>query len=288
MWTRDVLRSSGGFLLAAATCCAVSLSPLVGQEVSVRGKLIKNGETTDLPYVYVYAEKDGFYDDNDPTWSVVFAAEPVEARDVDSPFMDFSFMRIGITRTSEFDDKPTLRAYSQEFKLSGDAGSVSGGTYPEVVLETAGPDLFAGRIWLPESIEIFDDTFQYDFTFSTALTDPDAPIGEALPPGGGEPGKAYVAWVKAVHSGDVEELKKVVPPEMAEMLEAEMLATENFHEQIEFMQAMTPTDIKILSGSSDGSTAVLKVEGMLDQEKMEMEITMNREGRFWVVGAQSM
>ena len=64
------------------------------EEASVTGTLTANGETVGLPHVYVYAEEKGFYDDKDPTWKVVFAAQPIEERKLDSFFVDFPYVKI--------------------------------------------------------------------------------------------------------------------------------------------------------------------------------------------------
>ena len=152
------------------------------EEANVTGTLTANGESVELPYVY--AEEKGFYDDKDPTWKVVFAAQPIEERELDSFFVDFPYVKIGITHTAEFEGEAGIRAYSQDVKLSG---NISGSPYPELELKSSGPEGFSGRIYLPEAAKFFEDTYQYDFTFSAPLSDLNAPIGDPLPSGGGAP-----------------------------------------------------------------------------------------------------
>ena len=250
------------------------------EEANVTGTLTANGESVELPYVYVYAEEKGFYDDKDPTWKVVFAAQPIEERELDSFFVDFPYVKIGITHTAEFEEEAGIRAYSQDVKLPGKAGNISGTPYPELELKSSGPEGVSGRIYLPEAAKFFEDTYQYDFTFSAPLSDLNAPIGDPLPSGGGAPGQAYIAWVDAVHSGDPERLKALVSAEMAKMLDT-MPAAE-VAEELKLMKSMTPTDLKILSGSSDGKTAILEVEGKMDGEKLRGEINVVKEGEHWM------
>ena len=52
-------------------------------ESSVNGTLTANGKKMELPYVFVYAEEKGFYDEKDPTWRVIFAEKPIEIRELD-------------------------------------------------------------------------------------------------------------------------------------------------------------------------------------------------------------
>ena len=139
---------------------ALWLSTIVwAEEASVTGTLTANGETVELPHVYVYAEEKGFYDDKDPTWKVVFAAQPIEERELDSFFVDFPYVKIGITHTAEFDEEARIRASSQDVKLPGKTGNISGNPYPELEWESSGPEVFAGRIYLPEANKFFDDTY---------------------------------------------------------------------------------------------------------------------------------
>ena len=273
--------SSTAWSIGTIPVFALWFVPMVwAEEASVTGTLKANGGTVELPHVYVYAEEKGFYDEKDPTWKIIFAAQPIEERDLDGFFMDFPYVRIGITHTAEFDEQPTIQVYSQDIKLPGKPGNISGTPYPDLQLENSGPEVFAGRVFLAKEAEFFEDTYQYDFTFRAPLSDPKAPIGDPLPADGGEPGRAYIAWVEAGHSGDPQRLKPLVSPEMAEMMDAKDAA--EVAEELEFLKLMTPTDLKILSGSSDGETAILEVEGLVEGEKIRGEITLIKEGQHWL------
>jgi hypothetical protein len=264
------------FLVLAVTP-SLSVCHAGEDEAWVEGTLVANGEAIELPYVYVYAKSEGFYDEADPTWELIFVDRPIEEREVDDPIWGAAYVSLGVTRTAEFGDEPELQVYSQDIRFSAEqAGNISGGTYPTIELSEAGPERFVGRVYHTEEQEFFDDTFTYDFKFSAPLSDPNAPIGEALPAGGGEPGRAYLAWVEAIHAGDIERLKTMVPAEQAEAFESE-----DIQEELEFMKLMTPTDVKILGGSSDGETAILQVTGMMDGEAIEAEVTLTRSDGHW-------
>ncbi len=262
---------------------ALAGSAVAGEEPSVKGTFTANDKDVSLPYVYVYQLEKGFYNDSDPTWKLLFVEHPIAERDVDEHVWDSAYLELGITKTAEFGGEPKLQVYSQSIRFSADsAGNVSGGTYPELALESSGPERFAGRVYLKEPQTIFDDTFMYDLTFSAPLSDPDAPIGEALAEGGGEPGNAYLAWVAAVHSGDLARLKELVPPERAAQMDDEEVKA-----SLEFIQAMTPTEVTVLGGSSDGDTAILKVTGVMDGEAVKGEVTMQKMGDRWIAAGSS-
>ena len=278
-WRRAHLWS---WCLVAGVSASVAWSmcgPAVAAEGgTVSGTLKANGKTVALPYVYAYALDKGFYDESDPAWKLIFVEHPIAERDVDEHIWDAAYVELAITKTAEFGDKPEYQVYSQNIRFSADSGgNVSGGEYPKLELKSAGPDRLAGRVYHTEEQTVFDDKFQYDFTFSAPLSNPNAPLGEVLPAGGGEPGQAYVTWVKAIHAGNLEQLKRLVPPEMAARL-----AGDEGKEGLEMMQAMTPTQVRVLSGSSDGATAILKVEGQMDGEKVAGEVTLERHGDHWL------
>lgn len=268
-------------VMCGVVIVVVAATGVVGGEGSagtVTGSMVVNGQEISLPYVYAVRLEEGFYDPADPAWRVVFVSEPVDERDLDGALWDVSMLEVLITETAEFDDEPTLQVYAQNMRMPELAsGNVSGGTYPELEMRTTGPDRFAGRVFHTGMQEIFDDTFTYDLTFDAPFSDPNAPIGDLLPEGGGEPGAAYLAWVEAIHSGDLDRLRAIVPPDMAAQL-----SEPGAEDEIEFMRMMTPTDVTIVGGSTDGETAVLDVEGLMDGEKVEGEITLQKMGEHWL------
>jgi hypothetical protein len=283
MWKGDELMASIRMSAVVFLGLLIVASAAVADEpaASVAGYFVANGEKVELPFVYVYAEKHGFYDEADPTWSLLFVEHAIEERELDDTVWGAAYIRLGITETSEFDDEPTLQVYSQDIRFSGEqAGNISGGTYPELEITTTGPDRFTGRVHHPEAQEFFDDTLQFDFTFDIPLSDPFAPIGGALPAGGGEPGAAFAAWCDAVHAGDMARLKTLMPAEQVAMLDGE--DEEQIREDLEFMKMMTPTEIEVLGGSSDGETAILEVKGSMDGEEVMGEVTMAFTDGRWV------
>ena len=270
-------------LLTVAIAGGPAATSPSAEEATVSGTMTANGAVVKLPFVYVWALEKGFYEESDPTWRILFVEHAIAERDLDDMVSDTAYVELGITKTAEFGDQPELQVYSQSIKLAADSGgNISGGTYPKLELTSAGPESFAGRVWLPDPMEFFDDTIQYDFTFSAPLSHPNAPVGDPLPAGGGEPGAAYLAWVAAVHSGDLAKIKAMVPAEMAAELDGE-----DAKAGIEMLAILTPTDVKILGGSSDGKTAVLQVEGMMDTEKVKGEVTLDKMEGHWVASKSS-
>ena len=54
------------------------------------------------------------------------------------------------------------------------------------------------------------------------------------------------------------------------------------------MQLMTPKKAEIVSGSTDGDTAILNVTVTIEGETGDAEITMTKMGEFWIPTNMSM
>ena len=253
----------------------VATGPLAAQQPGrIDGTLTVNGESIPLTHALIYAEEEGFYQPDDPTWTLVLTSSELSPRDADDMFIDPS-LRIGITWTAEFGDEPQLEILSQTMRV-GDV-SASGGTYPSLEISSRSEDAWIGRVFHAEEQEFFDDTYRYDLRFHAPMVDPNAMTGEPLPDGGGEPGAAYLRWTEAIHSGDLDALRDLVPEEMAAMLDEPDAA-----ESLEMMAMMTPTNVRILEGAIDGDEAMLRIEGTMEGEAVTGEITMTRQGEHWL------
>jgi hypothetical protein len=133
---------------------------------SASGELRIDDQVIEIRHVYAQRQPKGFYNDNDPTWTLLFSPVAIPLRKLDNHFLDPS-LRIGLTLTSTFDDTPTLSVLSQDI-YHGQA-SMSGGKYPELDLQESGPDTFSGRLFLPQPISFFDSTIHYDIAFSVTV-----------------------------------------------------------------------------------------------------------------------
>lgn len=272
-----------------------SFSVLVGANDSggmVEGVFTFNDEKVELPYVYIWPLAGGCYDEADPAWRLLFVDRPIQERELDAIPRNGAFVSLGVTKTIGFPDEPEfdepqIKICSQYFRESADiGGNSSGGVDPTIEFSEPLPGKFSGRVYHDGPQEFSDDTLHYDFTFSASLSDPNAPIGDPLPAGGGEPGAAYLAWCDAVHSGDIEKFRPLLPAEQVAMLDDPQAQAE-FSEALEFMQAMTPKDLEILGGSSDGETAILNVTGTIEGEALKGEITLTRHGDKWMSSGDS-
>lgn len=116
-----------------------------------------------------------------------------------------------------------------------------------------------------------------------------APAGKALPAGGGEPGKVFMANHAAMKAGDVDGmLATVVAAQAAQMREARK-SPEEFNGMIDMMKAFAPAEITVTGGQDFGDRAELTLAGKHDDGSPTKGVArMAREGGAWKVEKVSM
>ena len=129
--------------------------------------------------------------------------------------------------------------------------------------------------------------YSYDVSFAVpvqTVTLPeevtlDASSGKKLPAGGGEPGKAYMAFDKAARAGNLNDMKKYGSKKNP----MPDLKPEEMKQMIELMKLMRPAKIKITGGFMSADHATLTVEGEepSDKSKTTGTIEMGLEDGVW-------
>ena len=116
-----------------------------------------------------------------------------------------------------------------------------------------------------------------------------APAGKALPAGGGEPGKVFMANHAAMKAGDVDGmLATVVADQAAQMREAQK-NPEEFNGMIDMMKAFAPAEITVTGGQDFGDRAELTLVGKHDDGSPTSGVArMAKEGGAWKVEKVSM
>lgn len=100
-----------------------------------------------------------------------------------------------------------------------------------------------------------------------------------LPADGGDPGKVYMQYFKALETGDLAALKKVMTAE-----EAKTIDMPEFKEMFPMMKSMHAKEIKIVGGMSDGKVAILEATGKEPSgKKSKGTLTLVMENKEWKV-----
>ena len=107
---------------------------------------------------------------------------------------------------------------------------------------------------------------------------------KALPADGGEPGKAYLAYCKAMVDGNKDALKKLVSAERAKQMDSP-----DFEQMFPMIQSMMAKDIKITGGTATSKEANLTAEGKdgMSGQLAKGEIHMVLEEKQWKVEKDS-
>ena len=157
-------------------------------------------------------------------------------------------------------------------------GSGSGGVRG---LTRAG-DRVSGHIYYFNSF--FGSHMAIDASFDAELLQP--PKGTPLPAGGGEPGEAFLATIEAMRAGDVDKLLTLMAPDRAKEMEAER-GQPDFAENLAFLKAMTPSEVRITGGMAYGERVELTTAGKEDDTPFTGTVEMNWEAGAWRMGKQS-
>lgn len=260
-------------------CVLALLISLPAVADSAKGSFTANGKKVNLKYAYATSIKNPFDKKKTDTLVVV--------TDKDIPpgalFDEFALMSLvdkGITGfTVEIDADKRVNSgtlFSPAFKKMHQFSSVG---KQEINLTAMTKDRIAGTVSMPAD-DFFDEKYQFTATFDVpvqtkAAQKPVALKGTPLPADGGEPGKAWQAYRKAIQSGDMAAIRKSVTKDMAKQTE-----DPDFKKMLGVIQAMSPKKVKIKSGSVDGDTATLLVDN-LDEKNATGTITLVRESGQW-------
>lgn len=107
-----------------------------------------------------------------------------------------------------------------------------------------------------------------DVTFDLKVESTIERTGTALPPDGGEPGKAVLAHFAAIEKNDFKALMATARPEQAKMM-AEAEKAGEAKEMFKMLREMSPRKVKVTGGTVDGDAATVDFVGVEDGKAMK-------------------
>jgi len=257
-------------------------TPLFAQTAS--GTLTANGKTTQLDHVVAARDKEG-------NVHVLLSNQNVTPDQILSHAVDFDLAGT----------KGNFSGVAVEFDKSGEI--VSGNFYSPTFAKmngsftASGMHKFVGKVTatsvegtlsMDKPGDFFDNTYNYHAKFSVPIgaaskpAPPAAPKGKPLPSDGGEPARAYKAYLKTIQGGNLTQIRNAVSSERSKQV-----ADKDLKEMIPMLQAMAPKDLKITGGAIDGDHATLIATSKDGGETMNGTITMLKEGGAWKVEQES-
>jgi hypothetical protein len=175
--------------------------------------------------------------------------------------------------------------FLDDYAFIEDGGKVYGfGDRGRVLeLETLNDATISGRTAVEAPQKLGGTPYQYDLTFSAEIIPARQP-GEPLPADGGEPGAAYMAFIKASQEGNLEEYVKHAKAERAAFLKQflAMATADMLQWQADPIKSSAPTEMSVSGGELFGDWAILEVAGKdSDGDAIEGKVKMVKDGETW-------
>ena len=252
------------------------------------GALYQEGKQTTLVSAYAFRAPDPF-DKAKQITTVVFSDKPIDAAAVNA-----SADR-GEAVSDQLRSKDALRlelnlesdGSVQNININGPgfSGSQSGSGWYTLKLVHNDAKRVEGTFRSNDEADKKEGRF-YDLKFALDLAGP-PDLGTPLAADGGEPGKAYRAYMAALQKGNIDALAKTMTKERGD----ELLAHKNdadFKMMFAFIQGQALRDAKYVKGHGKGDNATLEYAGKDgDGNAMTSTVTMLREGGAWKVEKES-
>jgi hypothetical protein len=253
------------------------------------GTLYQDGKPIALVGAYAYRGPDPF-DKTKEITTIVFADRPIDAAAIDAAAdrgeaVDDQMRQKHATRVElNLDGGGSMQ--NVNINAPGYSGSQSGSGWYTLKLARNDARRIEGSFRSNDEADKKDGRF-YDLSF--ALDIPGAPdLGAALPADGGEPGKAYRAYLAALKKGDIDALAKTMTKERS----GELLAHRNdpdFKMMFAFIQGNAMRDPKITKAYGKGDSATLELSGKDgDGNSATSVATMQKQDGAWRLAKESM
>ena len=94
--------------------------------------------------------------------------------------------------------------------------------------------------------------------------------------------KSYLAFVKAIETGDKQAIIAMSPPDRRAMVDSP-----DFPKMLEMVQAMQAKDIHVLKATEAGNTATLIVDGTQDGKPQRGKVTLTKTDGRWIMVSES-
>ena len=253
------------------------------------GTLSVDGKRITLKYAYAMTQPDTF-DAGKTVTAVLLTEEPLD--------------EAALNDVEELDDAAIGQHGWAFFKLDADGKPIhemidhpatggsrlimSGFTQAEFVSKKMGKDRVEGSFRTKKTEDFMGHPYAIKVDFSAPVLQakvpeplPDAENGRTLPKGGGEPGKVYRAYLKAVRDKDIAALRILIPDKTQNMSDSEM------KESVELVAGMSPKNPRITDGYAKKGRAVLYVEGTMEGEKQYGTVELLKKEKTWGIVKES-
>ena len=274
----------------SARCLLLALALVPGLALAGgSGTLYQEGKQIALPSAYAYRGPDPF-DKAKTITTVVFADKPIDAAAANAAAdrgeaVSDQMRQKDATRVElNLEDDGSVQ--NVNINAPGSSGSQSGSGWYTLKLVKNDAKRVEGTFRSNDEADKKEGRF-FDLKFALDIAGP-PDLGAALPADGGDPGKAYLAYLAALKKGDIDALAKTMTNERS----AELIAHRNdadFKMMFAFIQSSALQNPKFVKGNSKGDSATLELSGKDGDGNNATSIaTMQKEGGTWRMAKESM
>jgi hypothetical protein len=251
---------------------------------SASGNFSVDGKAVALHHAYAMRQPDDF-DEKKIDMAILLTENPVSDKTLEAlKDLESASGEKGSSLFLKFDDAGhAIREVIHHSALGEKSLQMSGMTNSEVRIVSQSKDSISGSAATPKEGKFLEHRYKSDVTFNAQIRDavreplvPDAKTGKKLPPGGGEPGKAWMALHEAILRRDLAAVKRMSRPgEMSD------LSDEDLKKGLELLAIMSPEKVVIEEGYVGGDDAVLYMTGMQGGERQYGTVRLARAGGTW-------
>ncbi len=152
----------------------------------------------------------------------------------------------------------------------------------EFELAESGKNTLKGRLFTPSENEWNGHKYSYDIEFTVDIKK--EPVKVKITGADDAPSRAFSKYYEAVMAGNSKEFRKYIANARLAEMEAEPGMMEFF---TEMQQAMSPTDLEIVSSIVKKDSAIIKVAGSRGADSSEGTINMIKENGKWKVNLEA-
>lgn len=260
-------------------------------EAGVTGKCAYSGKTLAFVDAHAALVPDPFEETKKVTklWFVTKALDRAamanaKSDDVDDAITAHGFEHDSATLSLRLDVEGKVVEAMQLYVPPGSNRSVSGNDVGDLTVKAAMTTRATGR-WVLSDDDDLKCNLQFDVPIGGKGPPPPAPKpwGTALPKGGGEPGKVYMAMHRATKAGDIDAMLATATKDRADEMRKARSQPE-FPAMIKMIQAFEPSEVSVVSGRADANRAELQIAGKdSDGSAMTGEVKLVREAGAWKI-----
>jgi hypothetical protein len=256
---------------------AVAASAMATPPVDPNGGHFRLGEQRlDATHAIAVVRDEG-KDDLGPQTLVYLSDVPLDAAAAAAAFDPDDAVRAQVDEKKGNYVRLCIDADGSECGLYFSPEGFNSGGYGKLALSSNDAGRIAGSWVLKEPETFFDKTYDFDLNFDVAVA---PPPGKDLPANGGEPGKAYRAYIEALAKGDLPALRRLTDQDHGYRFPQD--DDPQAKESLKSARDGEPLSVEIARGRIDGEDAVLWVEGVdRDDIRRRGRVRMHKEDGGW-------